>query len=332
MTKSRKTGAFGAAAALAKSTVPTAGEGPDMAGDRMTAITKAQKVVKNATLYVDPDECRLWDRHNRNFERLNETNCRDLIESFISSGKQEIPAIVRRTKTPGDKKYEIITGARRFWTVNYLRENNYPTFQYFIEVRDLTDEEAFRLSNLENLDRADISPYERAMDYKDALAYYYNGKQLEMAKRLNKTEAWVSRYITLSKLPIQIPNAYADWAHLKLTHAPELLKLVTNKNTMKKVLEEATELHAIHRDRELDGEKPMSGAEVFSRLKAAAMPAKKTRRGGPLEAFGPKGTPHLELKSKNKSGLSLYVPITAGTKQQDLVKAFRECLKKHYKS
>ena len=40
-------------------------------------------------------------------------------------------------------KYEIIAGARRFWTVNWLRKNNYRNFRFFIEVREMTNEEAF---------------------------------------------------------------------------------------------------------------------------------------------------------------------------------------------
>ena len=39
------------------------------------------------------------------------------------------------------------------WAITWLRANNYPDFRYLIEVRDLTDEQAFRLSDIENRDR-----------------------------------------------------------------------------------------------------------------------------------------------------------------------------------
>jgi hypothetical protein len=62
------------------------------------------------------------------------------------------------------REYEVICGARRHWTVAWLRANNYRQFRFLVEVRELSDEEAFRLSDIENRDREDISDYERAID------------------------------------------------------------------------------------------------------------------------------------------------------------------------
>ena len=330
MPRTKKPSSIAVAARRAKDAPSPSVPTPNLVDKRISSISDTHKRIKTQTFLVNPSECRIWERHNRNFDRLNEENCADLIESFISSGEQEIPAIVRPVNERGQVKYEIIAGARRFWTVNWLRENNYPSFLYRIEVRNLTDEEAFRISNLENLDRQDISDYERAVDYKNALDLYYHGKQVEMAKRLNKSESWVSRYLTLAQLPIQIPNAYADWADLKLTHAKDLLALINNKRTLKKLLQASTELHAIHRDNEVDGAKPMSGAEVFKRLKAVGEPEKKSGRGGPVATYGPGQSPHLSLKSRNQNGLNLYVPLSSGAKPDEIVRSFRECLKDYY--
>jgi ParB family chromosome partitioning protein len=38
-----------------------------------------------------------------------------------------------------------------------LQANNYLQFKYLVEVRDLTDEEAFRLADIGNREREDIS-------------------------------------------------------------------------------------------------------------------------------------------------------------------------------
>ena len=292
MPRTKKPSSIAVAARRAKDAPSPSVPTPNLVDKRISSISDTHKRIKTQTFLVNPSECRIWERHNRNFDRLNEENCADLIESFISSGEQEIPAIVRPVNERGQVKYEIIAGARRFWTVNWLRENNYPSFLYRIEVRNLTDEEAFRISNLENLDRQDISDYERAVDYKNALDLYYHGKQVEMAKRLNKSESWVSRYLTLAQLPIQIPT--------------------------------------IHRDNEVDGAKPMSGAEVFKRLKAVGEPEKKSGRGGPVATYGPGQSPHLSLKSRNQNGLNLYVPLSSGAKPDEIVRSFRECLKDYY--
>ena len=43
---------------------------------------------------VDPARCKLWEKHNRRYDLLNENRCEDLIEGFKSMGKQEFAAIV----------------------------------------------------------------------------------------------------------------------------------------------------------------------------------------------------------------------------------------------
>ena len=116
---------------------------------------------------VKPDKVRMWSEHNRDYSLLNPQRCADLIEGFRRAGKQEFPAIVRRLSGDEAYDYELICGARRHWTANYLG------WDLLIEVRDLNDRQAFTLQDLENRDREDISDYERALDYKKALARYF---------------------------------------------------------------------------------------------------------------------------------------------------------------
>lgn len=306
------------------SSLPTS-SARNLVDDRLSYIRDTDKIQQVKTLTVLPEECRLWERHNRRFDRLDEDNCRDLIDRFKAEGKQLFPAIVRRLPTKGTVKYEIISGARRFWTVKWLRANNYPDFKYLVEVRHLTDEEAFRLSDIENLERKDISDYERALDYASALDLYYDGKQQNMAERLNKPKDWMSRYLSLAKLPVQVANAYAEWHDLKTHHAPPLLRLMEKKDSCAKLLKKATELHGIHESRRLDGKKPMPGAEVFRTLKSAAEP--KTKKASTVKIFGTKGQGHLELRAANPHGLTVHIPRSAIEHPDQLVKAFKECLK-----
>ena len=330
MARDKKT--FGAAAAIAKNAIPEPEDRANLVIARYEAVDNSQNSIKANQLLVEPHECKLWDRHNRNYDRLNEINCRGLIDSFISSGRQETPAWVRRVSANGPVKYEIIAGARRFWTVNWLRKNNYRDFRFFIEVREMTNEEAFRLSNLENLDRADISDYERALDYRDALDFYYNGKQSEMADRLKKTESWVSRYLTLAQLPEQIANAYADWNHLKKDHAKELLRILSDDALRPKMLQLATDLDAKHRNDEIHKHKLMSGAEVFKCLKSVGKSASTKFSSGPIRSYGPKGSPHFDLQRSTRTGLSLFVPKKSGADIDDLMVSFRKCLEEYYRS
>ncbi len=87
--------------------------------------------------------------------------------------------------------FEVICGARRHWTACWMRANNYPDFKFLIEPRELTDEEAFRLADLENRSRKDLSDYERARDYLRALERYFGGNQRQMAARLEVSPSWL---------------------------------------------------------------------------------------------------------------------------------------------
>lgn len=220
---------------------------------------------------VDPNRCRMWARHNRDYALLTQDNCRDLIDGIKAQGQQEFPAIVRRLEGE-DHEFEVICGARRHFAVTWLRANNYPQYRYLVEVRDLTDEEAFRLADIENRDREDISDYERAVDYAQAIALYYGGQQKAMAERLEVSPPWLSRYLVLAKLPEEILNAFASRRDVRERHARALKPLLNTPEQANAILEEAKFL-AQTQSRARQGQGGyIEAQEVFKRLTRAAKP------------------------------------------------------------
>ncbi len=196
-----------------------------------------EKVVRR----VDPARARMWARHNRAYDLLTEDSCRDLIDGIRSQGRQEFPAIVRETgeeETP----YEVICGARRHFAVGWLRANGHPEIGYLIEVRDLTDEAAFRLADIENRDREDISDHERATDYLDAVDRYYGGEQKGMAARLEMSPAYLSRFLQLARLPPEIVAAFSSIRDIREAHARLLKPALGNPATRDAVLAAARDL------------------------------------------------------------------------------------------
>lgn len=235
-------------------------------GERMTG----ERQEKTLHL-VDPDRCRMWERHNRDYALLTEENCRDLIDGIKAQGQQEFPAIVRRLDGT-EHEFEVICGARRHFAVSWLRANNYPQYRYLVEVRDLTDEEAFRLADIENRDREDISDYERAVDYAEAIRLYYGGAQKAMAERLEVSPPWLSRYLVLAKMPEDILSAFASKRDIRERHARALKPLLSNPDQAAAVLEEAAFL-AQSQARAARGKGAYIDAQdVFKRLVAAAKP------------------------------------------------------------
>lgn len=235
---------------------------------RQNALADSGQREEKVLRWVDPASCVMWERHNRTYELLDEHNCRDLIDSLKSQGQQEFPAIVRRLPEGQGAEYEVICGARRHFAVSWLRANNYPQFRYLIEVRDLTDEEAFRLADIENRDRADLSDYERARDYLQALDLYYGGKQKAMAARLEVSEAWLSRYLYLARLPTAVVEAWPQITALKELHARSLRPMLAD--AQEEVLQEAAVI-AAQQQRARTGEAAFVPVpRILTRLKKAA--------------------------------------------------------------
>ena len=159
--------------------------------------------------------------------------------------------------------------------MSWLRANNYPQFRYLIEERDLTDEEAFRLADIENRDREDISDYERAVDYAQAIRLYYGGKQKDMAARLEVSPPWLSRYLVLAKMPDQILDAYASRRDIRERHARAIKSLLADAKQAEAVLTEAALLAATQRRAAAGQGGYVEAAEVFKRLTRAAKPKVK---------------------------------------------------------
>lgn len=296
---------------------------PDRGGarflKRQNALSDTGEREEKVLRWVDPASCVMWARHNRAYELLSEENCRDLIDSIRAQGQQEFPAIVRRLPTGQGAEYEVICGARRHFAISWLRANNYPQFRYLIEVRDLTDEEAFRLADIENRDRADLSDYERARDYLSALDLYYGGKQKSMAARLEVSEAWLSRYLYLARLPAVIVEAWPQITEIKELHARSVRPLLNDAED--KVLAEAKAI-AAEQDRARKGQGGyVPVPKVLARLKAAAYGTEMaagpsqasegvsvSRRGGKIRLEFPQEMSREELEQALDDFLRSYRP------------------------
>ena len=277
-------------------------------GLNLTREIMSGSKVKTPRLLVEPSQCKIWDKHNRSYELLNETRCKDLIGQFKETGKQEFPGIVRLVEGGGDIKYEIICGARRFWTSQYLG------WKYFVEIRDLSDEEAFRLSDIENRAREDISDYERALDYKNALTHYYQN-QIQMASRLEVSPSWLSRYLDIADLPEEIVKAYRDITEIKVMHARKLKPFLTSsseKLNRENILKKAIEL----KDSGYEGSKVI--AELLSVVKTKV----KRNRAKTVHA-SENGLVKMQIQKRKDKKIELLIDKDDKCEKEDIVELFK---------
>jgi ParB family chromosome partitioning protein len=101
--------------------------------------------------------------------------------------------VVRRVEGDPDHEFEVIAGTRRHFAISWLRARSYPDMMFVAQVADLDDEATFRLANIENRARKDVSDLERARNYAAALARHYDGHHTRMAERLKLSQAGCQR-------------------------------------------------------------------------------------------------------------------------------------------
>lgn len=246
--------------------------------NRLAELAAGNAVTRVHEL-IDPAKCRIWPGHNRDYAALDETSCADLIESFKAQGRQEVPAIVRRLGPESEQAYEVICGARRHWTVTWMRAHDHPEFKFLIEPRELTDEEAFRLADLENRNRRDLSDYERACDYARALDRYYDGSQQRMAERLEVSKSWLSRYLELARLPNEVLAAFASPHDIGISHGAVLAPLLRQTGQRDRLIAEAKRVAAEQAGLKEDGRALIRPALIVRRLMDAAQSQRKPAAG-----------------------------------------------------
>lgn len=282
----------------------------------------AGKVVTDRTEWVDPARCRPWRLHNRDLDHLSEDTCRDLIDAFLSAKKQRIPAIVRRLQNDPDHDFEIIAGVRRWWTVQWLRAHHHPDFEYLVTIQHVSDEEAFRVSDIENRSRKDISDWERAKEYLHALGEFYDGSQSEMAEHLKISRSWLSRLLDVARLPDEIVVAFADTHDITVRVARDIKPLAGDPRALALMTQEG---QAIAEERADLGAR-LGGPEVAKRLVRATVTKTKEASAGEVVIKSKSGKPMLRYTRSARSGLTLRIVPKSGAAVDDIMAEIRALL------
>lgn len=306
----------------------TPNEPPSRLSTRMSGLARVTSGdIKEKTLrLVDPARCRIWTRHNRRYDLLTAQNCADLLEGLRSQGVQELPALVRRVTDDPNFDFEVIAGARRHWCVSYLRNVEHRDIKYLVEERDLTDEAAFRLSDVENRSRADLCDYERAVDYLQAVDAYYEGLAQRMADRLEVSKSWLSRFLDLARLPAPIVAAFGDVHVLRVNHARQLKPFLEGGPMTDLVFEEADRLAAQQREHMARNLAPMEASKVVQALQRAAegkAAAKTAAQPSSARVVTNARGEILFTLERKKGRVVLDIPLDSLSAEAELIEAFR---------
>jgi len=143
--------------------------------------------------HVDPRRCRAWAHHNRTAAWYTRDRCQDLIESIAKDGQQE-PAVARKLTGDSSFDYELIYGMRRRFACEFLNA------RLKLRVIEADDARAAVLMHIENADRQDITPMERALSFQSQLEARIFPTQDALADAIGLTKGQVSKLVKAASL------------------------------------------------------------------------------------------------------------------------------------
>ena len=147
----------------------------------------------------------------------NEQELSELTESIKANGIIQ-PIIVR----PIGTGFQLIAGERRLRASELAGLTSIPAL-----VRRATDEQLQEWALVENIQRVDLNPIERAKAYHEYISTF-SLTQAEAAERLGEGRSVVANYIRLLDLPQEIKQMLAD-GQLTMGHARAILALPTDE-------------------------------------------------------------------------------------------------------
>lgn len=147
----------------------------------------------------------------------NEEDLAELTDSIRANGIIQ-PVVVR----PFQGRYQIIAGERRFRAAQMAGLAAIPAL-----VREVTEEQLFEWSLVENIHRRDLNAIERAKAYQRYLNAF-SLTQAEAAQRLGEDRSVIANYLRLLDLPEDIRTMLVD-GRLSMGHARAILGLPSDE-------------------------------------------------------------------------------------------------------
>lgn len=296
---------------------------------RESALSRvASGEVRQVTqLMLDPAHVGVWSGNARQYDQLTEENTQDLISSIISEGGQKVPVIVRRLAGSRNVDYEVVAGTRRHFAISWLRKHSYPEMRLLAEVHDLDDEAAFRLADIENRARKDVSDLERAKNYAAALNAHYDRNMTRMAQRLRISKGWLSKMLKVAALPDWAIAAFASPTDISLKPAYPLAQAVADKSRAPFIEGEAKRLAKEQRALR-ESQRPSIGpADVIRRMLNAGSDGEH-EEVCKVTVTSKHGHPALSILSQNRQGITMRVHAGSGASESELAQALKTALAK----
>jgi ParB family transcriptional regulator, chromosome partitioning protein len=262
---------------------------------------------------VDPKRVKPWAHHNRSAVWYTRERCQDLIESIAKDEQQE-PALARRLKGDPDFDYELIYGMRRRYACELLGK------KLRLRVIDADDIRAAVLMHVENADRQDITPMERALSFQALIDGKVFIAQDALAAAMNLSKGQVSKMLKAANLLRQgsIGGLFADSSTVPVEQAYKLASLMERPGAKDVILQAAKNL-----GREGQGR---GAAEVLRLLLGSLDRSKKFQ---PTQKRYNVGAARHVIVTRNARGkvTLAFAQGLQGANKDDVLKAMEEIVK-----
>lgn len=151
------------------------------------------------------------------FQKMNSE-----IETLASSIREHgllQPILIR----PLDHGFELVAGHRRYQACKSLRWRFMPC-----KIREMSDKQAYEIQLTENIQRKAMDPIEEAEAFRRYVMDFGWGGVSELAKKIGRSEEYVSHRLQLLKLPDSIKEQIAQ-NRLNVSQAMELTTLTSSR-------------------------------------------------------------------------------------------------------
>lgn len=172
------------------------------------------------------------DQPRRNFDP---EKLADLTESIKVKGVLQ-PLLVRER----DGFYEIVAGERRWRASQAAQRHVVPVI-----VRDYTDTEVLEVAIIENIQRAELSPVEEAVAYKQLIERFGHTQEL-VAESLGKSRSYIANSLRLLTLPGDVITLVETGA-LSAGHARALVTSEKASTLAKRIVDKGMTVREVER-------------------------------------------------------------------------------------
>lgn len=177
---------------------------------------------KNAVFFIEVEKVHPNPYQPR--REFDQARLRDLSESIKQYGVLQPLVVTRKEVLKSDggltTEYELIAGERRLRASKMAGLREVPAL---IRAKEDDDKTKLELAIIENLQREDLNPIDRAVAF-EQLASKFKFKHSEIAKKVGKSREYVSNSIRILALPEEIKQALSE-RKLSEGHARPLLML-----------------------------------------------------------------------------------------------------------